>query len=225
MWEALAEPWRVCLEELWDGYCAGSVPHGAAVVGPDGRILARARNRQIAGGTPDYAAPLGGGPGAIPDLLAGHRLAHAELLALLSFDPASAGVDAAACALYTATEPCPLCAGATAMSGIRALHYAARDTYGGAAALLEVMPILRGRPVTVHAPRDLLLEAVVMAVRVEYRLHRGPERARAIRVAAEAIRPDAVALADRLFAGGVLRRLRAERVPAGEVFDLIARRL
>ena len=93
------------------------------------------------------AARSTGGPDTIADLLAGHRLAHAELIALLSFDPAAAGVDPAACVLYSANEPGALCAGATAMSGIRTLHYAARDTYGGAAALLEAMPILRSRPV------------------------------------------------------------------------------
>ena len=227
MWEVLDEPWRVCLEELWAGYCAGSVPHGAVVIGPDGRVLARAHNRQVVrtgGSERDRVSTPAPGPGGIADLLAGHRLAHAELIALLSFDPAAAGVDAAACALYTANEPCPLCAGATAMSGIRALHYAARDGYGGAAALLEAMPILRGRPVAVQGAADPLLEGAVIVMRVEYRLHRGPERARTIRTAAKAIRPDAVAVADRLFAEAVLPRLRDDRVPAREAFDLVASR-
>ena len=63
----------------------------------------------------------------------------------------------------------------------------------------------------------------MIAVRVEYRLHRGPERARAIRAAADGIRPDAVAAADRLFADGVLSRLREEGAPARAAFDLLAR--
>lgn len=230
MWNSLAEPWRVCLEELWDGYCAGSVPHGAAVVGPDGRILARGRNRQVQGASATAEGDRAGPDGAhlIGVVLEGHRLAHAELIALLSFDPAAAGVSPAACALYTATEPCPLCAGATAMSGIRTLHFAARDTYGGASALLAAMPILRDRPVVVDAASDSVVEGAVIAVRVEYRLQRGPDRARTIRSAAASIRPDAVRLADRLFAEDTLPRLRREGAPASTVFsalfDLLAGR-
>ncbi|HEX2186015.1 MAG TPA: hypothetical protein VHN78_10980, partial [Chloroflexota bacterium] len=64
LWETLSEPWRVCVEELWEGYRAGSPPHGAAVVGPQRQVLARGRNRQLEATAPGV-------------FLAGHRLAHA----------------------------------------------------------------------------------------------------------------------------------------------------
>jgi tRNA(Arg) A34 adenosine deaminase TadA len=120
VWKALAEPWRACVEELWEGYRAGSPPHGAVVVGPAGRVLARARNRQL-------EAPARG------PYVAGHRLAHAELSALPALDDRA--VDPGACTLYTANEPCPMCTGALAMSGIWELRHTAhgavrwRDAY------------------------------------------------------------------------------------------------
>ncbi|MCJ7623918.1 MAG: hypothetical protein MUO76_10470, partial [Anaerolineaceae bacterium] len=45
-WSELSQPWKVCFEEAWDAYCAGSVPIGAVVVAGNGDIVARGRNRR-----------------------------------------------------------------------------------------------------------------------------------------------------------------------------------
>ena len=45
IWATLADPWRVCLEEAWTAYCAGSVPIGACITDATGSVLARGRNR------------------------------------------------------------------------------------------------------------------------------------------------------------------------------------
>jgi tRNA(adenine34) deaminase len=213
LWETLAEPWRVCVEELWEGYCAGSPPHGAAVVGPQGQVLARGRNRQL-------EAPA---PGLF---LAGHRLAHAELSALLTLDERMA--DPRECVLYAANEPCPMCTGALAMSGIREVRYAARDAYGGAVALLDVMPIVRTRRIRVLSPHEsgmTDLEAAVITFRVEWRLRRGRERSRSILEAAERIRPEAVRAAEVMAAGGELVRLAQRGAPAAVALEAVHRRL
>ena len=68
-WRELDEPWRASLELAWEAYLAGTVPVGAAVAGADGRVVARGRNRIF--------DPPGTG-------LAGTRLAHAEVDAVLA---------------------------------------------------------------------------------------------------------------------------------------------
>jgi tRNA(adenine34) deaminase len=45
MWDTLATPWQICIEEAWTAYCHGSLPIGAAVTDRDGRLPARGRNR------------------------------------------------------------------------------------------------------------------------------------------------------------------------------------
>ena len=127
-WELLDEPWRECLQLAWDAYRAGTVPVGAVVVDGSGRIVARGRNRI-------FEAP--GRPGT----LAGTRLAHAEVNALAQLPASARYLDHT---LYTALEPCLLCLGATLMSTVGALRYAASDPSGGACRgglpLDELMP-------------------------------------------------------------------------------------
>src|SRR3712207_6636407 len=103
MWEALSEPWRASIDQAWESYCAGSLPIGAVVTDAQGRILATGRSRREEDSGP---------PGAI----FGHKLAHAEINALLALDLGR--YDPRMCVLYTTTEPCPLCAGALRMSNV-----------------------------------------------------------------------------------------------------------
>jgi len=74
-----------------------------------GQIIARGRNR--------IYDDVGDGRH-----LHGHGLTHAEVNALVTVD--YTGLDRQTCALYTTTEPCPLCIGAFYMSGLRELRYA-----------------------------------------------------------------------------------------------------
>src|SRR5213592_3905917 len=109
--DQLAMPWRVCLEEAWVAYRAGSLPIGAAVVGPGGGIVGRGRNRIFETDAEEVQAPC----------LAGHRLAHAEINALVSVDHAALSIRE--CVLYTTLEPCALCVGAIRMLGIHSVRY------------------------------------------------------------------------------------------------------
>src|SRR5687767_4841026 len=118
LWAALAPPLQAAVEEAWSAYCAGSLPHGAAVADAQGRVLARGRNRV-------YERQAGGGSTSTL-VLHGHPLAHAEVNALVALDYTS--VDVRSCVLYATTEPCPLCTGALLMSGVGELRYGARDT-------------------------------------------------------------------------------------------------
>ena len=115
VWEQLSEPWRACVEEAWDAYREGSLPIGAVVTDDHESVLSRGRNR-----IHERSGPTGA--------IFGHKLAHAELNALLSLDHREH--DPRACVLWTTTEPCPLCVGAARMSEVGGLRYASREPWG-----------------------------------------------------------------------------------------------
>jgi tRNA(adenine34) deaminase len=159
LWETLAAPWRSSLDEAWAAYRAGSVPIGAAVVDGAGAIVARGRNRI-------FEAV------AAPPFLARHRLAHAEMNALVALDHAR--TDPRDCALYTTTEPCPLCTGAIRMIRLREVYYAARDPLAGSLSLLDATPFMRRQGIRVFAPERADLETLIAALHIEFSLRVEP---------------------------------------------------
>lgn len=88
----------------------GEVPVGAAILGPDGAILAAAGNR-----TRELADPT----------------AHAELLAIRAACAALGSERLTGCDLYVTLEPCPMCAAAISFARIRRLYFGASDPKGG----------------------------------------------------------------------------------------------
>lgn len=100
----------VALAEARAAATCGEVPIGAAVVGPDGTILARAGNAVEA--RHDAAA-------------------HAELLALRSAAAARGAPRLPDCDLVVTLEPCPMCAQAASFFRIRRLVFGAYDPKGG----------------------------------------------------------------------------------------------
>lgn len=160
LWEELAPPWRACIEEAWTAYHAGSLPIGAAITDTTGRILARGRNRIFE-------------TDAEGQILRGHRLAHAEMNALVALD--WTGIHPHDCILYTTTEPCPLCTGAVRMMRLRELRYASRDGAAGSVDLLEANAYMRRGEVRVVRPENARLEAVLAAMLVEFALHQNDE--------------------------------------------------
>jgi cytidine deaminase len=91
----------------------GEVPVGAAVVGPDGRVIARAGNR-----TRELDDPT----------------AHAEILAIRAACAALGSERLTGCDLYVTLEPCPMCAAAIALARIARLYYGAGDPKSGGVA-------------------------------------------------------------------------------------------
>src|SRR5207302_7290832 len=94
--------------------------------------------------------------------LFGHRLAHAEVNALVSVDHAA--VHARDCVLYTTLEPCALCVGAIRMLGLKDVRYAARDPVAGSLALFEATDFMRRGAVQPHHLEHDALEAVIIAM-------------------------------------------------------------
>lgn len=217
IWKTLSPPWQRCLEEAWTAYCAGSIPIGAAITDSNGLILSSGRNRIF-----ESTAEAGH--------LHGHRLAHAEMNALVTLDwgpvdPSSwmgSRVDPRSCVLYTTTEPCPLCFGALYVSGIPELRYASRDPFGGATDLLGTTPYLSRKRIIIAGPECACLEAIVMALHVEFSLHREGVPARRLVNTWEQVAPEGVELGRRLAESGDLRRMRAAARPVQDVVNQLA---
>jgi tRNA(adenine34) deaminase len=99
-----------CLDEARAAAARGEVPVGAAVVGADGTLLARAGNQVEADRDPS---------------------AHAEILAIRAAAAALGSPRLVGCDLYVTLEPCPMCAQAISFARIRRVVFGAYDPKGG----------------------------------------------------------------------------------------------
>ena len=81
----------LALDLAREAYAHGEVPVGAVVVGPDGEVLGRGRNRRQE---------------------SGDATAHAEVEAIREACKALGDGRLSGCTLYVTLEPCPMCAGA-----------------------------------------------------------------------------------------------------------------
>jgi tRNA(adenine34) deaminase len=192
LWARLSLQWRACVELAWEAYRAGSLPIGAVVADAEGKVLSRGRNR---------IHERFGADGH----LFGHKLAHAELNALVTLD--NDGCDPVQCTLYTTTEPCPLCVGALRMSDVGEVRYAAREPWGGSAAMFETVPYLKRGDVSVGGPEDRFLEDILVALLIERFLDLKPKVLGRFLDTYEALMPGAVEAGRRLYRSGALARI------------------
>lgn len=209
LWATLTEPWRVCVEQAWEAYLHGSLPIGACVADSNGRVVARGRNRLCEPGQPAGAAVV----------IAGNRLAHAEVNALLAVYWAM--TDPATCAVYTTTEPCPFCVGAIRMCRVSAVHFASRDGAGGSADLFTANNFLRRGEVSVHPPQNDDLETLLVAVLIAYGLQRGTTNdMQTVSRHGERV-PAALRLGTSLHQTGLLRECAKRAAPTSEVVEAV----
>ena len=100
----------LALELAREAYANGEVPVGAVVIGPDGKILGRGRNRRQE---------------------SGDATAHAEVEAIREACKALGDWRLEDCTLYVTLEPCPMCAGAIINARIPTLVFGAREALSG----------------------------------------------------------------------------------------------
>lgn len=100
----------IALAEAQAAGARGEVPVGAVVVGPDGKIIARAGNRTLELKDPS---------------------AHAEILAIRAACAVLGSERLVDHDLYVTLEPCPMCAAAISFARIRRLYYGASDPKSG----------------------------------------------------------------------------------------------
>jgi tRNA(adenine34) deaminase len=154
-WEKLSKPWQAAVGMAWEAYLDGCFPIGAVVADADGNILATGRNRIYEKREADWGKR-------------GAELAHAEVEALTRLDFSS--IDVHTCALYTTTEPCPMCMGTFYISGVRNLHYLSREPWAGSVDMLGKTWYLSRKPIKVFAPFDPVFEVLIMALMIEREL-------------------------------------------------------
>lgn len=106
------------LEQAKLAQLAGEVPVGA-VIAYDGQIIARAHNER--------------------ELLC-DPTAHAEMLALKRAATALGRRRLQGCTMYVTLEPCPMCAGAIALSGLECVYFGAYDPRMGCAGSVYALP-------------------------------------------------------------------------------------
>jgi tRNA(Arg) A34 adenosine deaminase TadA len=203
-WDDLTPPWQACLDLAWEAYCDDCIPIGAVVTDAAGNILSRGRNRIYN---------------------RSDQLAHAEMEALR--DPGFNHTDANNCVLYTTTEPCPMCLGAFYMSGVRMLHYAARDPWAGSVDLLNKTWYLSRKPIRVFHPFSPGLELIVMGLMIEKDLahHRGvlpPGVWGSLYKRWSAAVPACLPFGKMLYETGVLQSLRTAQASASNLINAVA---
>jgi len=108
---ALDDAMRLALELAREAVGDGDVPVGAVVLGPDGSIVGRGRNRREADGDPT---------------------AHAEILALREAAAALGTWRLEGCTLVVTLEPCTMCAGAIVLARMDRVVLGAWDPKAGA---------------------------------------------------------------------------------------------
>lgn len=121
-------PMDLALKQAQAAAARGEVPVGAAVLAPDGTVLACAGNRTEA----DTDAS-----------------AHAEMLALRAAARRLGTPRLTGCDLVVTLEPCPMCAAALSHFRIRRLVFGAYDTKGGG---VEHGPRVFEAPSCLHRP-------------------------------------------------------------------------
>ena len=161
-WHNLSPQWQWCMEEAWASYCKGSLPIGAVVTDEQGKLLARGRNRIYENDICENDTE--------DQILRGHRLAHAEMNALINVNWEK--VNPHKCTLYTTTEPCPLCVGAIRLTRIRTVRYASRDEGAGSADLFDANKFMQRGKIRVVGPEHADLEIILVAMLVDVVLRR-----------------------------------------------------
>jgi len=196
-WKKLPEVWRQAFDQGAIAYLEeSSAPIGALVVDARGSIVSSGRNAMARG-----------------------RLAHAEMNAL---DRIPRDSDRSRLRLYSTLEPCPMCAGAIRMCQLPELHIGAMDPSAGSSALLDATDFMREFPCSVRAPTIPLLESVIVALVIEYRVRNQHNR---WRERWSSYRPASVALGDRLVRSRSYEGWVQAGISAEVLFDQVASRL
>ena len=208
-WNKLLPQWQWCIEEAWTSYCKGSLPIGAVITDAAGNLIARGRNRM-------YEDDIYGDERE-KQILRGHRLAHAEMNALLQVNWKE--VNPKKCILYTTTEPCPLCVGAVRLTRIRTVYYASKDTGAGSANLFTANEFMKRAKIQVTGPERDDMDTILTAMLVEITLRRKDENMSLLYDTVEETHPIGAKLGNKLFEDELLDLWKKQGHSAAYIYD------
>lgn len=120
----LQHPWNRIFELSWQSVCEGSKAIAAVILSEDGEIISEGRNK------------------ISESVIPNPRLMHAEVEALQNLDIAKYS-NLKEYTLYAGLEPCPMCVGTFAMSGLHKIVIATRDDFGGSMNLAQHSPFMK----------------------------------------------------------------------------------
>ncbi len=199
-WSELSPAWQAGLQEAWVACCAGSLPIGAVITGPEEQIMAKGRNRLFE-------------TSAEPPYLTG-RLAHAEMNAIRAFE--LTGHLFVESTLFTTLEPCPMCLGAIRLTRFESVHFAAHDVLAGSAVLLQATDFMRRKAPRMVGPFSSELEILLLALLTETVLRRGHPQGLKNLSTREERNPGAVQLGYEWHQSGIIGSLIAGQASASE---------
>ncbi|MCP2015372.1 tRNA(adenine34) deaminase [Deinococcus sp. HSC-46F16] len=201
-------PWDDALAEAWAGYCHGSYPIGAVVVDAQGEVIARGRNR------------LGEARTVERGFISGHDLAHAEINALLNLREVPRP-EVYGWTVLTTVEPCPQCAGAIAMSGLRAVEYAAPDPWAGCTRLLTDDPYVARKGIRVGRAPEAVQSAALRLALVGFLEEGHAALESSLLREYRRTHPLDLRAAEHLHASGTLAALRSRQAPFAQARPLL----
>jgi tRNA(adenine34) deaminase len=217
-WKQLSIPWQVAIGQAWLAYCAGSLPIGAVIAAPDGRIIAEGRNRV-------YDVETDGSPQHFRQ----HFMAHAEQNAFITLgvvrrEQPDIKRHLGDYVLYSTLEPCDMCVGTLIQSGIKSVEFLVPDPMGGAVDSLTATPHVSNKHITVKGPQPGILANILLAIFMVSMAHSGMTMPDEI-VSIMMPYADGLALAKSLVQSGELEQFRAKQLPIALIYDLLVERL
>jgi tRNA(adenine34) deaminase len=213
-WNQILRPWQVAIQQAWMAYCAGSLPIGAVIAAPDGRIVAEGRNRLNDVGTDGDSLHL-----------RQHFMAHAEQNAFISLGVARREQSEVKRSLkdfilYTTLEPCDMCVGTLIQSGLKRVEFLVPDPVGGGIASLTATPHVRDKLIAVEGPQKGTLADIVLAIFMVNITQTGmtmPEEVISLLHGYA----DGIALGESLVQSGELEQFRVNQTPISTVWDFL----
>ena len=206
-YSTLEKPWQRIFELSWQSICNGSKAIAAVIVSPDGEIISEGRNQISENSIPNP------------------RLLHAEVEALRKLDIVKFS-HLKEYTLYAGLEPCPMCMGTFAMSGIRKIVIAAKDDFGGAMHLIKHSSFLKGKAFEITWMENGLgdMQRAFQVIR-ELLYNTDVEKKYRMLEDFSIHNKRGVDAACALVEEGFFLERQLEKIGAGEVFDELAKRL
>lgn len=203
----LQHPWNRIFELSWQSVCAGSKAIAAVILSEDGTIISEARNQISEWNIPNP------------------RLLHAEVEALRNLD-IKKYPNLKEYTLFAGLEPCPMCVGTLAMSGLRKIVIATRDDFGGSMNLVQYSPFMKRKNFEIIF-LDNELGEMQRAFQIIRELLYNADDIKLGRILADfsVYNKRGVDAALTLVKEGFFAGKNLNEIPVGEVFDELAKRL